>query len=124
MATRVVRAPRTVLRRPRRLAEAPVVRNRSHAAIPVAVVLVALGLWAAKFTILVPALLGVVLIGVAVSFLSTRVNPLSVGFYLPVKPSWSAIGVVALGALVLLATVYLYWVHALAPVLPTHLPHL
>jgi hypothetical protein len=103
---------------------APAVQNRSHAAIPLVLVVVALGLWAASVSIFIPALLGTVLLGVTVSFLSTRINPLAVGFYLPVKPSWTALGVVALGALVLFATVYVDWTRALAPVLPTHLPHL
>ena len=124
VATRTVRAPRTVLRPPRRAVAAPVVRTRSHAAIPVALAVVVVGLVAGSYSILAPALLGVLLLGVAVSFLSTRLNPLSVGFYLSVKPSWSAIGVVALGALVLFYAVWLYWTRELAPILPTHLPRL
>jgi len=114
--------PRTVLRPPRRSASAPTERRRSHAAAPVAIVLVIVGLALGTYSILIPGFLGVVLFGAAVSFLSTRLNPLSVGFYLPVKPSWAAIGVVALGALVLFATVWVYWTHGIASVLPGHAP--
>ena len=124
VATRTVRVPRTVLRPPRRALAAPVARTRSHAAIPVAIAVVALGLWGASVSILVPATLGVALLGATASFLSTRINPLSVGFYLPVKPSWSAIGAVALGAVVLLATVWIEWTRSIAPILPAHLPSL
>jgi hypothetical protein len=102
----------------------PAERRRSHAAVPVAVVVVVIGLALGTYTILVPALLGLLLFGAAASFLSTRINPLSVGFYLTVKPSWTAIGVVLLGALVLFAAVWLYWVHGIATIVPGHAPRL
>jgi hypothetical protein len=73
--------------------------RRSNAAIPVAVVLVLLGLYLGQYSFLAPASLGLVLLFAGGSFLSTRLNPLSSHFYLPRKPSWLAIGVVFLGAL-------------------------
>jgi hypothetical protein len=103
--------------RPNRAAEALLPR-RSHAAIPVAVVAVALGLYLARYTILVPALLGLALLCAGGSFLSTRINPLSAHFYLPTKPSWTAVLVVLVGALALLAVAYELWLHGLGPVLP------
>jgi hypothetical protein len=118
VATRPAYAPRTVVRPPRRAGEDATVRRRSHAAIPVAILVVIVGLVLGSYSLLLSAFLGLLLLGVALSFLSTRVNPLSVGFYLPVKPSWTAIGVVALGGLVLFAAVYLAWIHGVAPIVP------
>src|SRR5208282_1586592 len=69
------------LRRPA-LAPPPPPPRRSHAAIPVAVVVVGVGLYLARFTILLPVLLGGVLLYAGASFLSTRLNPLSPHFYL------------------------------------------
>ena len=92
--------------------------KRSHAAIPVAVVLAALGLYLSQYTVLLTGLLGVVLLFSGLSFLSTRLNPLSPHFYLTRKPSWLAIGVVFLAALVLFAAAYELYVHGMAPVLP------
>ncbi len=83
--------------------------ERSHAAIPVAVVLVGAGLYFAKDSLLVPALLGVVLLLSGLSFLSTRLNPLSPHFYLTRKPSWAAIGVIFLGATALLGEAWVLW---------------
>jgi hypothetical protein len=111
-------APRTVLRPPRRAGEAPVERRRSNAAVPVAIAVVVLGLVLGTYSVVVPVLLGLLLLGAALSFLSTRLNPLSVGFYLPVKPSFAAIGVVALSGLVLFVAAWMYWVHGVASVLP------
>jgi hypothetical protein len=123
MATRRAYAPRTVLRPPRREPEATTVRRRSHAAVPVALVVVVVGLVLGTYSLLLLVVLGLMLLGAALSFLSTRLNPLSVGFYLPVKPSWTAIGVVALGGVVLLAAVYLYWVHGVGQIVPgVHAP--
>lgn len=90
---------------PNRAAE--VDTRRSNAAIPVVVVLLFLGLYLGRYTLLAPGVLGVVLLSVGGSFLSTRVNPLSPHFYLPKKPSWLAVGVVFLGALVLFWDTYL-----------------
>jgi hypothetical protein len=90
--------------RPNRAAVAEV--QRSNAAIPVVIVLLFLGLYVGQFTLVVPALLGLVLVYVGFSFLSTRLNPLSATFYLTKKPSWLAIGVVWLGALLLFADTY------------------
>ena len=92
--------------------------RRSNAAIPVAVALVAIGLYLGTYTVLLPALLGLVLLFSSGSLLSTRLNPLSPTFYLSKKPSFLAIGVVFLGALLLLAGAYVLWVHQLGPILP------
>ncbi len=95
---------RSAAGRPDRAAE--VEAKRSNAAIPAVVVLAAVGLYFGQYTVFAPGLLGLVLAGVGLSFLSTRLNPLSAHFYLPKKPSWLAVGVVFLGALGLLADAY------------------
>ena len=92
--------------------------KRSHAAIPVALVLVVVGLYLSQYTVLLTALLGAALFFSGTSFLSTRLNPLSPHFYLTRKPSWLAIGVVFLSALGLLAAAFELYVHGLAPILP------
>jgi hypothetical protein len=102
--------------RPSRATE--VEASRSHAAIPVAVVILLVGLYLARFSVLLPGVLGAVLLLSGVSFLSTRLNPLSPHFYLTRKPSWAAIGVVFLGAVGLLAFTYTTWVHGGARILP------
>jgi hypothetical protein len=93
--------------------------KRSHAAIPVAIVLVLVGLYLSRFTVLLTALLAVVLFFSGTSFLSTRLNPLSPHFYLTRKPSWLAIGVVFLSAFGLLAAAFELYVHGLAPIFPS-----
>ena len=108
-------APPSVAR-PSRAAD--VESRRSNAAIPVVVVLVLVGLYLAQYTFFVPAALGVVLLLAGGSFLSTRINPLSPHFYLTRKPSWLAVGVVFLGALVLLADAYFLFVQEFGPFLP------
>ena len=92
--------------------------KRSHAAIPVAVVLVLVGLYLSQYTVLLPALLGVLLFLSGLSFLSTRLNPLSPHFYLTRKPSWLATGVVFLSAFALLLGAFELYVHGLAPIFP------
>ncbi len=106
--------------RPRRPAPAPPLppNRRSHAAIPVALVVVGVGLYLARFTVLLPVLLGVLLLYSGASFLSTRVNPLSPHYYLTTKPSWSAIGIVFLGSLALLWAAYAMYLNRWAPLLP------
>ena len=84
--------------------------ERSNAAIPVAIVLVAVGLFLGMYSLLVPAVLGLVLLLTGMSFVSSRLNPLSIHFYLNRKPSWAAIGAVFLGALALLLEAYELWV--------------
>jgi len=101
---------------PNRAAETE--RKRSHAAIPVAIIFLGLGLYLSQFTLLLTALFGVVLFFAGTSFLSTRLNPLSPHFYLTRKPSWLAIGVVFLSALALFGGAYWLFVHHLAPVFP------
>ncbi|MCI4349697.1 MAG: hypothetical protein L3J93_05725 [Thermoplasmata archaeon] len=93
-------------------------RKRSHAAIPLAVAILLVGLFLGRYSILVPALLGVTLLWVALTFLSSRLNPFAIGFYLTVKPSWAAIGSVALIGVLLLATSYGYYVAGLGPIAP------
>ncbi|HTP54480.1 MAG TPA: hypothetical protein VML94_05935 [Thermoplasmata archaeon] len=102
--------------RPNRSAE--VETSRSNAAIPAAIAVVAFGVYLGKFSILVTALLGLTLLYSGGSFLSSRLNPLSPHFYLTRKPSWAAIGVVFLGALVLLWGAYAMWLRGFGPLLP------
>jgi uncharacterized membrane protein len=102
--------------RPNRAAE--VESRRSHAAIPVAIVVVAVGAYLGRYSVLLTAILGLVLLYSGGSFLSSRVNPLSAHFYLTRKPSWAAIGTVFVGALVLIVGAYAMWVHGFGPVLP------
>ena len=92
--------------------------RRSNAAIPVAIVVVVLGLYLGTFSILLTALFALVLLFSAGSLLSTRLNPLSPTFYLTKKPSFLAIGVVFLGALALFGATYFLWVHQLGPLVP------
>jgi hypothetical protein len=115
------RAYRTAYHRPavpppNRVAETE--RKRSNAAIPVALVFVAAGLYLSQYSVLLTGLFGVVLFVSGTSFLSTRLNPLSPHFYLTRKPSWLAIGVVFLAAFALFAATYELVVHGLAPVFP------
>ena len=106
--------------RPRRPAPTPppAPPRRSHAAIPVALVVVGVGLYLARFTVLLPVVLGLLLLAAGASFLSTRLNPLSAHFYLTTKPSWSAIGVVFLGSLALLWASYAMYLRQWAPLVP------
>lgn len=115
------RAYRSVYHRPApappsRAAEAET--KRSHAAIPVAVGLAALGLYLSQYTILLTGLIGILLFFSGLSFLSTRLNPLSPHFYLTRKPSWTAIGVLFLAAFVLFGAAYELYVHGMAPIVP------
>ncbi|MGA7922914.1 MAG: hypothetical protein WCA77_02945 [Thermoplasmata archaeon] len=96
---------------------APVARS-SNAAIPVAIVVLVLGLYLGTLTVLAPALLGLLCLFVSVSFLSARLNPFSIGFYLTTKPSWASIGVLVLTGLALIGTAYLYWKNGIGPILP------
>jgi len=107
--------PRRV--RPNRGAEAEPPR-RSNAAIPVALIVVGVGLYLARFTILLPALFGVFLLWAGASFLSARLNPLSPHFYLASKPSWTAVLVVFLGSFALLGAAYVLYLDHFGPLLP------
>ena len=109
--TRVRRSPP-----PLRLAPIPV--RRSNAAVPVAVALLLVGLYLGTISVLLPALLGIVLLGAGVSFLSTRVNPLSTGFYQTTKPSWTAIATVLLVGVLLFAVAYAEFARGLGPLVP------
>jgi hypothetical protein len=92
--------------------------HRSNAAIPVALVVIVLGLYLAPVSVVLTILFGLVLFVSAGSLLSTRLNPLSPTFYLTKKPSFLAIGVVFLGALILLGYAYVLWLHGAAVILP------
>jgi hypothetical protein len=94
------------------------VPSRSWAAVPAALALLVVGLLLGHVTALIPLLLGLGLLYVTVNFLSSRVNPLSIGFYLSVKPAWSAIGVVALVGLLLIAVGWTDLARGLWPLLP------
>ena len=113
-------APGVSYGRPRRPVAPPPPEppRRSNAAIPVAIVVVGVGLYLARYTILLPILLGVVLLYAGAAFLSTRLNPLSPHYYLTNKPSWSAIGVVFLGSLALLWASYAMYLDRWAPLVP------
>jgi ABC-type uncharacterized transport system permease subunit len=102
--------------RPDRPAE--VETRRSNAAIPVAVAVILAGLFLAPYSDLAPAVLGVVLLLAGISFLSTRLNPLSSKFYLTRKPSWAAIGVVLLGGLALVSVAYSLWAKSVGSFVP------
>jgi hypothetical protein len=95
----------------------PVVRH-SNAAIPVVIVVVAIGVYLASYSLLVPALLALALFASGFSFLSARLNPLAISYYLNTKPSWGAVGVVFLGALGLAWATYLYYLRGWGHILP------
>ena len=97
------------------------VQRRSHIAIVPALILLGVGWYLARYSIIFPALIGFVLLSGALGLLGSRVNPLSTAFYLTTKPSWSAIGTVFLTATALLWVTYEYYVHSWGPVFP-HLP--
>ncbi|MHB8352809.1 MAG: hypothetical protein ACYDFT_09030 [Thermoplasmata archaeon] len=107
--------------RPRPPPRDPPPRRRSHAAAFVAVVLVVLGVYLAAWSLLVPLLLALLLLSTGLTFLGTRLNPLSVGFYLTVKPSWSSIAILFLSGAFLLDVAFSYWKHGWGPILPAHL---
>jgi len=92
--------------------------RRSHAAIPVAIGVGLAGLYLGTISVLVPAMLGIVLLVSGTSFLSARINPLSTKFYLGIKPSWAAVGVVFLIGTLLLGIAYAYFVLQFGPLIP------
>lgn len=100
---------------------AAAVQRRSHVAVVPALLLLGVGWYLARFSILFPALIGFFLQSGALGLLGSRLNPLSTAFYLTTKPSWSAIGTVFLAGGALLWMTYEYYLHSWAPVLP-HLP--
>ena len=102
---------------------AEAVQRRSHVAIVPALVLLAVGWYLSRYTIIFPAVIGAFLLSGALGLLGSRLNPLSTAFYLTTKPSWSAIGTVFLSGAALLWITYEYYLHSWAPVLP-HLPTL
>ncbi len=101
----------------RAAAHEPVPR-RSNAAMPVTVAFLFVGLLLGSYTIVVPAILGGILLLTGLSFLSSRLNPFSLGFYLTTKPAWPTIGLLFLSAFILLLAAYGYWVSGFAPLVP------
>jgi hypothetical protein len=99
------------------------VRQRSHIAVVPALILLAVGWYLARYSIIFPAILAFFLLSGALGLLGSRLNPLSTAFYLTTKPSWTAIGTVFLTGAVLLWLTYEYYLHSWGPVLP-HLPTL
>jgi hypothetical protein len=97
------------------------VQQRSHVAIVPALILLAVGWYLARYSIIFPAIIGFFMLSGALGLLGSRLNPLSTAFYLTTKPSWSAIGTVFLTGAVLLWMTYEYYLHSWGPVLP-HLP--
>ncbi len=70
------------------------------------------------YTLLVPLSLGLTLLVSGVSLLSSRINPLSASYYSPRKAAWSAVGVVFLSGLALLADAYYLWRTSFGSLLP------
>ena len=99
------------------------VQRRSHVAIVPAVILLAIGWYLARYSIIFPAVIGFFLLSGALGLLGSRLNPLSTAFYLTTKPSWPAIGTVFLAGAALLWMTYEYYIHAWGPLLP-HVPAL
>jgi hypothetical protein len=97
------------------------IQQRSHIAVIPALILLAVGWYLARYSILFPAIIGFFLLSGALGLLGSRLNPLSTAFYLTTKPSWTAIGTVFLTGAVLLWMTYEYYVHSWGPVIP-HLP--
>jgi hypothetical protein len=86
------------------------------------VILLFVGLLFGSYSILVPGLIGFLMVTAAISFISMRLNPFSSGFYLPTKPSWTAIAVTAVVGLLLLSAAWAYWKGGVGPVLPSSFP--
>jgi len=87
-----------------------------------AIVLLFAGLLLATYTVLVPAVIGLFLLSATATFVSMRLNPFSIGFYVATKPSWTAIGVVAVAGLLLVSDAWSLWRTGAAPLLPSRLP--
>jgi len=94
------------------------IERRSHIAIIPAVILLAVGWYLARYSIIFPAIIGFFLLSGALGLLGSRLNPLSTAFYLTTKPSWTAIGTVFLTGAVLLWMTYEFYVHAWGPLIP------
>jgi hypothetical protein len=94
------------------------VQRRSHLAVIPALILLGVGWYLARYSIIFPALIGFFLLSGALGLLGSRLNPLSTSFYLTTKPSWTAIGTVFLTGAVLLWMTYEYYIHSWGPLLP------
>jgi hypothetical protein len=96
----------------------PPVVTRSHAAIPAVIVVALVGLYLASYTVIIPAIIGLLLFSVGLTFVSARINPLSTSFYLTTKPSGLAIVAVFFAGFGLLYASYLMYLKHYAPVVP------
>jgi hypothetical protein len=94
------------------------VQRRSHIAVVPALILLGVGWYLARYSVIFPALIGLVLLSGALGLLGSRLNPLSTAFYLTTKPSWTAIGTVFLTATALLWMTYEYYIHSWGPLIP------
>jgi hypothetical protein len=94
------------------------IQRRSHLAVVPALILLAVGWYLARYSILFPAIIAFFLLSGALGLLGSRLNPLSTSFYLTTKPSWTAIGTVFLTGAVLLWMTYEYYIHAWGPLIP------
>jgi hypothetical protein len=83
-----------------------------------ALILLAVGWYLARYSIIFPAIIGFFLLSGALGLLGSRLNPLSTAFYLTTKPSWTAIGTAFLTGGVLLWMTYEYYIHAWGPLIP------
>ncbi len=81
-------------------------------------ILLAVGWYLARYSIIFPAVIGFFLLSGALGLLGSRLNPLSAAFYLTTKPSWTAIGTVFLTGGVLLWMTYEYYIHSWGPLIP------
>ena len=108
--------------RPTRRAPSPTDGGRSNLVGILAFGFLIVGLVFGTYTILIPALLGLFLLSAAGRFVSMRLNPFSVGYYVGTKPSWTAIALVGICGLLLLSAAYEYWRSGFGPLLPGHLP--
>lgn len=112
------RALRTDEARSSTPAAAEPVQRRSHVAVIPALILLAVGWYFARYSVLFPALIGFMLLSGALGLLGSRINPLSTAFYLTTKPSWTAIGTAFLAGAVLMWMTYEYYIHAWGPLVP------
>jgi hypothetical protein len=93
-------------------------QRRSHLAVVPAIILLAVGWYLARYSIIFPAVIGFFLLSGALGLLGSRLNPLSTAFYLTTKPSWTAIGTAFLAGAVLLWMTYEYYIHSWGPLIP------
>ena len=96
--------------------------SRSQLVGVLAFALLIVGLLFGTYSILIPALLGLGLLSATGRFLSMRLNPFTPSFYIPTKPSWLSIGMLAICGLLLISSAWELWRNGLGPILPGHVP--